>query len=132
MGERVLSWAADAVLLCHAAVAGFAVLVPVGAMAGWRWARDRRVGGVQLLLMAAVAGLAAAGRPCPLTVWEGALRRAAGEVPSGAGLVERGLEALLYWDLPAAAFTVLYLFWAGLSALLFALLSPPGRRRVES
>lgn len=104
---------ADAVLLLHAALAlAIVALLPLtwaGAAAGWRWIRRRWIRGLHLGAIVAVAGLALLGLPCPLTVVEDRLRGIDDPQP---GFIERGVEALLYWDAPAALFTVAYLTYA--------------------
>lgn len=116
---------ADLVLLVHFAVAlsiaaGF-LLIPWGAVAGWRWVRLRwlrltHVGTIVFVALESLAGIA-----CPLTVWEDMLRGAA---RSDAGFVERWLGRLLYWDLPMGFFTGLYVALA-LAALVLWWRVPP-------
>jgi len=108
---------ADAILITHVAIAGFIVcgllLTWAGAIAGWRWVRNPWFRGIHLGAIVFVAAQAVAGRLCPLTIWEDQLRG----VRSETGFIERHLSALLYWDLPTAAFTALYVGFALLVAL---------------
>ena len=79
---------ADAVLVLHVGVVAFVVLglvaIPIGARLGWRWVRDARWRVVHVLLMLFIALQAWLGALCPLTIWEQALRRHAGEASYGA------------------------------------------------
>jgi len=123
---------ADAVLLLHAALAlAIVALLPLtwaGARAGWRWVRDARIRALHLLAIVTVALLAISGQPCPLTVLEDRLRGLGG---ARAGFIERHVEALLYWDAPAAAFTAAYVAYATATALTWLWL-PPDRRATRS
>lgn len=125
---------ADFVLLLHFCIAGFIaagfVLIPLGRAAGWHWVRHRRLrllhaGAILFVALESLAGMA-----CPLTVWEGMLR---GEVPGEAGFIGQWLGQLLYWDLSATTFTLLYVGLALLAILLWRVVPPdqrpPGRPR---
>lgn len=118
---------ADLILVAHFAIAFFItagfVLVPIGAAAGWRWVRARRLrwlhaGAIVFVALESLAGIA-----CPLTVWEDLLRGAA---PTDAGFVERWVGSLLYWDLPVEVFTTLYAALA-LLAMAYWRWFPPSR-----
>lgn len=119
---------ADAILVLHLAIATFIAgalpLIWIGAWRGWRWVHDPRFRLSHLAAIAFVALQAVAGRLCPLTVWEDRLRGVASE----RGFVERHLAPILYWDLPAWAFTALYVGYALATATTLWLL-PPRRRR---
>mgnify|MGYP003541700166 CR=1 FL=1 len=69
---------ADLVLAVHFCIAAFITagfaLIPLGAAAGWRWIRHRRLrlfhaGAIAFVALESLAGIA-----CPLTVWEAMLR----------------------------------------------------------
>lgn len=116
---------ADLVLVVHFAIAvfitaGFAS-IPLGAIAGWRWVRNRRLRLVHAGAIFFVAAESLAGIACPLTAWEDMLR---GEAPAGGGFVGRWVGRVLYWDLSAAVFTVLYVVLALLAVLLWRLVPP--------
>ena len=107
---------ADAILLVHAA---FVLFVVGGLAATWaglargrRWARHR---GFRLAHLAAIVFVAAEsllGIACPLTIWENALRGRDG----AESFVGRAVRSALYWDLPEAVFTALYVAFAALVA----------------
>lgn len=116
---------ADFVLLLHFCIAGFIaggfVLIPLGCAAGWRWVRHRRLRLLHAGAIAFVALESLAGMACPLTVWEGKLR---GEAPGEAGFIGQWLGRLLYWDVSAATFTLLYVGLALLAICLWRAVPP--------
>jgi hypothetical protein len=123
---------ADLILVAHTVVvlfiAGGLVAITIGGARGWGWVRHFGWRAAHLAAMGFVAVGAVVGWICPLTVWEDALRRRAGESGYGMGFVQYWLERLLYHDWPDWAFTVLYL--AVFGAILAAWwLVPPRRSR---
>lgn len=125
-----MSALAELVLVVHFALAAFItagfLLIPLGAAAGWRWVRSRRLrllhaGAIVFVALESLAGIA-----CPLTVWEDMLRGAA---RPGPGFIERWVGGLLYWDLPAVAFTAIYVALALLAIALWRRVPPAGRGR---
>lgn len=120
-----MSVLADLVLVVHFAIAAFITagfaLIPLGAIAGWRWVRNRRLRLVHAGSMFFVAAESLAGIACPLTAWEDMLR---GEAPAGGGFVGRWMGRVLYWDLSATVFTVLYVALALLAVLLWRRVPP--------
>ena len=122
IGARVL---ADLILVVHFCIAGFItagfVLIPLGAAAGWRWVRRRRLRLLHAGAIAFVALESLAGIACPLTVWEAMLR---GGAPGEAGFIGHWLGRLLYWDFPPTAFTLLYVAMALLAAWLWRRIPP--------
>jgi hypothetical protein len=107
---------ADIVLLAHAAFVIFVVgglgAVWAGAALGRGWASNRWFRALHLAAIAFVVAESLLGYACPLTVWEDALRGSR----DATGFVQRWVRAILYWDAPAWAFTVLYLAFGGLVA----------------
>jgi hypothetical protein len=87
MGYRI---AADAVLVAHLL---FVLAVVLGGLAWLRWVWAPLV---HLPVAAWGALVEFTGWLCPLTVWENALLRAAGEAGYPGGFVEHHLLALLY------------------------------------
>jgi hypothetical protein len=114
------AWLADAVLLLHAlfvafVVLGFAVIL-AGLARGRAWARSPWLRGLHLAAIGVVCLEAWLGVPCPLTVWESALRDDAGG-GYAAGFVADWVARLLYWQAPPWVFTLGYtLFGAGVAA----------------
>ena len=123
---------ADLLLVAHVAIVLFIVggllAIAAGGALHWKWVRAFWWRVLHLAAMGFVAIGAVVGWICPLTVWEDALRRRAGESGYGMGFVQYWLERLLYHDWPDWAFTVLYL--AVFGAILAAWwLVPPRRSR---
>ena len=121
---------ADLLLVAHVAVVVFIVggllAIVLGGVLGWNWVRGFWWRVLHLAAMGFVAVGAVVGWICPLTVWEDALRRRAGEAAYGMGFVQYWLERLLYHDWPDWVFTVLYLVVFG--AILAAWWLVPPRR----
>ncbi len=111
--EQIWAWVADLILVVHMAIVVFIVggllLVWIGAWRGWKSVRNRcfrfwHLGAMAVVLVQTVVGVI-----CPLTVWEAALRERAGQPTYGdATFVQYWLQRLLYWELPASAFLLLY------------------------
>ena len=123
---------ADLLLVAHVGIVLFIVggllAIAAGGALHWKWVRAFSWRVLHLGAMGFVAVGAVVGWICPLTVWEDALRRRAGESGYGIGFVQYWLERLLYHDWPDWAFTVLYLMVFG--AILAAWwLVPPRRSR---
>lgn len=118
---------AEAVLALHVLIIAFNVLglivIPVGALAGWRLVRVLWLRLVHLALLAVVALQAVAGRACILTIWQDDLTGSRAGVPP---LIMRWVNGLIYWNLPFWVFTVLYVaVFAYVVALWFSV--PPRR-----
>lgn len=103
---------ADALLGLHVSIVLFVVgllpLVLAGGVVGWRWVRHFGLRLTHLGLMIFIAAQAWLGQLCPLTVWEQALRRTAGQGSYGESFIEHWLSRLLYWDAPWWVFVAAY------------------------
>lgn len=103
---------ANALLAIHIVVVAFVVLgqvlILVGGRCGWTWVRHRGLRLVHVVLIAFIALQTWLGQLCPLTVWEQALRSAAGQHRYGGGFIEHWLSRLLYVDAPWWAFVMAY------------------------
>jgi hypothetical protein len=123
----VPSFAADALLLLHFALAAFIVgglvLVWIGAACGWSWVRNPWFRYAHLAAIVFVAVEALLGYACPLTVWEDLLR--GGIRPES--FVGRWVVRLLYYQAPEWVFAALYALWAG--ATLVTLVFVPPRKK---
>jgi hypothetical protein len=99
----------QAILTLHLVVIAFNVVgliaIPVGAALGWRWVRIRWWRGLHLASWAAVAGQAAFGRACFLTLLQDDLAGSAVQPP----LIERWVESVIYWPLPIWVFLAIYI-----------------------
>jgi hypothetical protein len=117
---------ADAILFTHFAVVIFITmalpLIYLGAARGWTWVRAWRWRVLHLAAILFVAAESIVGLACPLTVWEDALR---GHRP-GVGFLERWIERIMFYDLPAWVFVLAYTGFGVLVALTWAMV-PPAR-----
>ena len=121
---------ADMVLALHAAIVLFVVggLVHVwaGYRRGWPGARSLSLRLAHLAAIGVVVAQAWLGRLCPLTIWEMALRRQAGQTTYGESFVAHWLGRLLYWEAPGWVFTAAYTAF-GLAVLAAWWWLPPRR-----
>ena len=116
------------VLALHVAIILFNVLglvvIPLGAWRGWSFVRVFWWRALHVGILAIVAVQAVAGRACFLTDWHAALVHAAGREESGAPLIERIVQRLIFWPVPAWVFVVLYLGVCAYTLLLWRLVPP--------
>lgn len=109
---------ADVVLVIHFAIALFITwslpVIWVGGWLKWRFVRSPWFRFTHVGLMAFVLGETLLGKLCPLTLWEGALRRAAGEVVAeDQGFIDFWVSKFLFHDLSWNTYLVIYaLFFA--------------------
>ncbi|MEZ7197125.1 DUF2784 domain-containing protein [Pseudodesulfovibrio karagichevae] len=113
---------ADAVLVVHFGIAAFLALglpvIWIGAAAGWRFVRNPWFRWSHAGLMGVVLAETVAGKLCPLTVWEAALRRAAGEGGDApASFVGYWLGRVLFHYFDPVWFGVAYGLFFGLIVL---------------
>jgi hypothetical protein len=128
----VSAFLADVVLVLHFAfvlfVVGGLALILVGAVAGWRWIRNRAFRYAHLAAIVFVAAEALVGVACPLTVWEYLLRSGS---PDGPSFVGRWVSRLLYYDFPEWVFTTAYVLFAIAVAVTLWRVPPETRSRKE-
>lgn len=119
---------ADALLALHTGIVAFVVglvpLVLLGGALGWRWVRHAGLRIGHLGLMVFIAAQAWLGQLCPLTVWEQALRRAAGQGSYRESFIEHWLSRLLYWDVPGWMFVAAYTAFTVIVALAWRWVKP--------
>ncbi len=119
---------ADAVLVLHVGVVAFVVLgtlaIALGGCCRWQWARGLRWRLAHVALMGVVALQAWLGALCPLTVWEQALRRRAGEAAHAGSFIEHWLSRLIFFEAPWWVFVAAYSAFAALVALLWFVVPP--------
>ena len=100
---------AEAILALHLAVIGFNVagliVIPLGAVRGWRIGRIAWLRLVHLGLLGVVASQALAARACILTIWQSDL---AGGTRVPVPLIMRWVDGAIYWRLPMGFFVALY------------------------
>jgi hypothetical protein len=134
--ERLL---ADIILAGHALIVGFVVigfvLILIGMHRRWSWTQHFWFRLAHLAAIAIVALQAWLGRTCPLTVWEGRLRAAAGGEAYPASFVGHWLQRLIYYDFPAWMFTAAYTVFVVLVAAAWMIKPPkppwPGRNTIR-
>jgi signal transduction histidine kinase len=122
---------ADVILIVHFGIAAFITLglpvVWIGAAAGWRFVRNPWFRWIHAGLMGFVLAETVAGKLCPLTVWEAALRRAAGEdSDEPTSFVGYWVGRVLFPDFDPAWFGVAYGLFLALIVLTMFLV--PVRR----
>ncbi|MDD2877979.1 MAG: DUF2784 family protein [Acidiphilium sp.] len=100
---------AEAILAAHLGIIAFnvagLVVIPLGAVLGWRIVRVAWLRLLHLALLAVVAGQALAGQACILTIWQSELA-SRGTAPSP--LIMHFVDQLIYWDFPFWVFTAMY------------------------
>ncbi len=114
-------FAADALLLLHVSFVVFVVvaliLILAGGFSGWLWVRNPWFRVLHLAAISIVVAQSWLGIACPLTIWEMALRRKAGDAVYSGAFIPHWLATLLYYELPGWVFTVIYTLF-GLAVLL--------------
>ena len=104
--------AADALLLLHAVFVLFVsvglALIVFGALRQWAWVRNPWFRLAHLVAIAVVVLQSWAGRICPLTSWEMALRSRAGQHVYEGSFISYWVGRLLYYDAPLWAFALCY------------------------
>lgn len=128
-----LTFLADAVLVLHVLYVAFVVLgfaaILGGALLRRRWARNPLFRYAHLGAIGLVATQAIAGVPCPLTVWERDLRRAAGQTASDLDFIPRLLRSLIFFEASDLFFLLLYVGFTGIVILSLFLVPPAPIRR---
>jgi Protein of Unknown function (DUF2784) len=119
---------ADGLLIVHFAIALFIVLglpcIWIGAALSWHWVHRFAFRTAHLVAILLVAAESLLGLPCPLTVWEDALRGNA----IAQGFVQRWLAQLLYYDLLPWMFNLIYAAFAILVIATWWLVPPRCKR----
>lgn len=129
-------WLANTVLVVHALLALFIVcgLVAIwmGAAFGWAWIHQRLFRLTHLLAIGLVSALSLLGIACPLTVLEDWLRNGSLETRGFTqGFIQRWVNRLLYYDLPAWVFTFSYVAFALMVLLTWRVIPPDNARHSE-
>lgn len=103
---------ADAVLVVHALFVGFVVfglvLILLGLGLGWGWVRNFWFRIAHLAAIGIVVAQSWVGVLCPLTIWENALRRAAGEAGYSGSFIQHWLHEILFYEAAPWVFTLVY------------------------
>lgn len=124
---------ADLMLVLHAAIVLFVVLgqllILMGGWRRWAWIRHFGMRVAHVALVVVIVVQAWLGRLCPLTIWEQALRRHAGESSYGGSFVEHWLSRLIFFDAPWWVFVAAYSAFGAVVVLSWVWLPP--RRHVS-
>ena len=136
MGDRLVTILADLLRLVHFGFVLFVVAglgcVLVGKFRNWRWVRDPWFRLAHLLAIGFVAVQAWLGRLCPLTIWESALRRAAGGDAYEGSFVAHWIGRILYFEAPLWVFAVAYTLFGALVVASWWIVPPrPFTRRAR-
>jgi hypothetical protein len=128
-----MPWArisADAIAVFHAAYVSFVLFglfaILLGLAFRWGWVRNFWFRIIHLGMILVVVAEALADIPCPLTFWEGALRRQAGQQAYPGDFIGYWAHRLIFFDAPSWVFTAAYALF-GTAVLLTFLLAPPRR-----
>ena len=115
MGNAFL---ADCIVVVHVAYVGFVLVgllaILVGGLLGWNWVRNPWFRSLHLLAIGIVTLEAIWGIECPLTTWEQALRRQAGQQAYAESFVAHWLWRLIFFEAPWWAFVAAYSVFAAL------------------
>lgn len=126
------SFLADAILVIHFAFVVFVVfgfiLILAGLLARWSWIHNRLFRIAHLAAIGIVVLQAWLGQLCPLTIWENALRRRAGQADYSETFVEHWLHKILFYQAEPWVFTAIYTVFGVLVALVWFLGRDSGRK----
>lgn len=123
---------ADVVVAVHLAYVSFVIIgqaaILLGLALGWKWVRNPYFRWTHLLMICVVAFEAIIRFECPLTTWEAALRRLAGQPVEAGTFVGRLLQSLMFPEWPEWVFLPVYVTFA-LIVLATFVFAPPRYRR---
>lgn len=129
-----LFWA-DVLLYIHFAfVLGVILPVPLtlaGRAFNWRWVRNAWFRLTHLAMIGVVAGQAALGAICPLTVWESELRRRAGQEGYERSFISHWVSEWLYYDVELWVLAIVYVLFLAVVIALFWLVPIEWKRNAE-
>jgi hypothetical protein len=126
---------ADVIVALHLAYVSFVIfgqlVIMLGAALKWQWVRNVPFRVIHLLMICVVAFEALIDFECPLTTWEGYLRKSAGQDVEAGTFVGRCMDALMFPDWPEEVYTPIYIGFALLVILTFVV-APPRLKRKHS
>lgn len=127
-GDTIYLLLADAVLSLHVLTVAFVVLgllfIIAGKLCSWAWVRNPWFRLAHLICILIVVLQAWAGVVCPLTTFEMWLRAQAGDTVYNGSFITYWLSAILYFELPAWVFTLVYSVFGSLVALSWFWVKP--------
>jgi hypothetical protein len=127
LSARIL---ADLIVVFHASYVSFVVfglvLILLGAVMRWQWVRNFWFRIAHLTAIGIVVFESLVGIPCPLTVWESQLRRAAGQAGYSGDFIGYWAHQLIFYRAEPWVFTMIYILF-GVAVLAAFILAPPRR-----
>lgn len=127
---------ADAIVVVHAAFVAYvvlgmlAILIGIVLRRGWVWNfwfRVTHLAAIGIVVLETVGGVA-----CPLTTWEHALRRRAGQTGYTGDFLGYWAHRLIFFDFSPKVFTAIYFLFGASVFLAFVLAPPRWRGRSDS
>jgi hypothetical protein len=119
---------ADLILVIHVLFVCFVVLGLAGIYLGfflhWHWVRNRWFRLLHLCAISIVVLQSWLGLICPLTLWERALRTAAGSTEYSGSFIQHWLQEILYYTAPYWVFLLVYTLFAGLVVASWFIVRP--------
>ncbi|MGD9853455.1 MAG: DUF2784 domain-containing protein [Planctomycetaceae bacterium] len=126
---------ADLVVLVHFGYVSFVLFGLLAVLAGgvlkWNWVRNRSFRVLHLAMIVVVVLEAWCGITCPLTSWENALRRLAGQTTHQGAFIADLVHDLMFFDAEPWVFTVCYSLFAGAVIGTLFLVPPRWRKPVR-
>jgi len=123
---------ANLVLALHVALVAFVLLgllmVIAGNLRGWHWVNNPWFRLAHLATILVVVAQAWLGMVCPLTTLEMWLRAQGGADTYAGGFIQYWLQSVLYFDLPAWVFLLVYTLFGALVLASFWLFPPRFKR----
>ena len=119
---------ADSLLVLHVAFVAYVVLglvlIYLGHFLSWSWVRNLWFRATHLIAIGIVVVQSWLGVICPLTTWEMALRRQAGDASYEGSFVQHWLHAILYFSAPEWVFILSYSVFGALVLLSWFVIRP--------
>jgi hypothetical protein len=107
---------ANVIVIVHFAVVIFVVggeiLILLGGLRRWGWVAGRVFRALHLAIIVFVAGVAAMGDLCPLTIWENALRELGGKPIEQSSFLAYWAHELLFVEVDLQVLTFSYIGFA--------------------
>lgn len=132
LAPAVAGLLADLMLVVHVGIVLFVVigqlLIVMGGWRRWGWIRHYGLRLAHVALIIVIVVQAWLGRLCPLTIWEQALRRRAGQTAYGDSFIEYWLSRLIFFEAPWWVFVAAYSAFAVVVVLSWVWVPP--RRKV--
>ena len=125
----MISLIADIVLVIHSCVvifmiSGF-VLIPIGYKFHWGWIANTQLRIFHTGMMVFITLETLLGITCPLTSIENSLRG----IYQSKSFIEYWITQIIYWDVPAHFFIILYCMFLGWTFLMWKLFPPRNSKK---